>query len=318
MTDEIKSNEKIVSLPYLLTETQITVTAPDGSTKCMDRAHSNFETVLRAVRENRWEDVLREIDVKEIINDMEGFDVRNDRVYIRDRELPSALGAYLLKIIELKMDSAPVLAFWDNLVGTPGNPGNPSYRAVNELFGFLEANRHPLTEDGCFIGYKGVNSDWTDCHTGEIDNSIGATVHMDRSLVNEDPKQTCSRGLHIGNHEAAKRYWGGTGHLLVVKVNPRDVVAVPYDYHEAKMRVCEYTVLQETDRHLNDTPVYSSTEPDEVENEDDGDDDCSDNCPACGASCEANCVCGQNDTDDDDDEDDGDDWNANDEDDDDC
>jgi Ran GTPase-activating protein (RanGAP) involved in mRNA processing and transport len=31
--------------------------------------------------------------------------------------------------------------------------------------------------------------------------------------------------------------------MLEVKVNPRDVVAVPVDYNNAKMRVCEYVVL---------------------------------------------------------------------------
>jgi len=32
-----------------------------------------------------------------------------------------------------------------------------------------------------------------------------------------------------------------------VKVNPKDVVSVPYDYNYSKMRVCEYEVLREVE-----------------------------------------------------------------------
>lgn len=295
---ETKTTDKIVSLPYLLTEHMLTITAPDGSAKSIDCGHPNFDTVMSAVRENRWEDALREIDVKETLAEMDGFEVRDGRVYVRDRELPTRMGAYLLNVINQRLSVEPLLKFWDKL------EDNPSYRAVQALFEFLEANQHPLAEDGCFIAYKGVNADWKDCHTGKIDNSIGTTVKMPRNQVNEDPNQTCSYGLHVGNHEAAQRYWGGSGHLLVVKINPRDVVAIPHDYGEAKMRVCEYTVLQETREHVNDCPVY--TPPDSPEDDSDDDesvcDECGcvdcvcdeepdDSCPGCGASCEANCVC---------------------------
>lgn len=304
---EINTNEKIVSLPYLLTENMLTITAPDGSAKCMDANHPNFQTVLLAVREGRWEDALREIDVKEVLAETEGFDIRNGKVYVNERELPTRLGSYVINIVSMRMSLDPLLKFWDNL------DENPSNRAVERLFEFLEQNQHPLTEDGCFIAYKGVRDDWTDCHTGKIDNSIGNVVKMPRNRVNENPNETCSYGLHVGNHEAARRYWGSSGHLLVVKVNPRDVVAIPFDYGEAKMRICEYTVLQETDKdkHLNDTPVYTPpTPPEEPESDDDDDDveddwnvndECSecgcvdcicDNCSECGASCEANCICG--------------------------
>jgi hypothetical protein len=54
--------------------------------------------------------------------------------------------------------------------------------------------------------------------------------------------------LHVCADEYLKGYANGTdARTLVVEVNPADVVAVPYDYNFAKMRVCEYKVLSEID-----------------------------------------------------------------------
>lgn len=123
---------------------------------------------------------------------------------------------------------------------------NPSYRAVNELYGFLEANNIPLTDDGCFLAFKNVRENFTDIYTGKISNAIGKTVSMPRNLVDEDSTQTCSHGLHVCSSEYLPKFSHSmNGRTLAVKVNPRDVVAIPADYHNSKMRVCEYTVVEE-------------------------------------------------------------------------
>jgi hypothetical protein len=74
---------------------------------------------------------------------------------------------------------------------------NPSYRAVNELYGFLEKNRLPITPDGHFLAYKKVRDDYKDIHSGTMDNSVGKIVEMERNQVNDDKNQTCSSGLHF-------------------------------------------------------------------------------------------------------------------------
>jgi DNA-binding transcriptional regulator/RsmH inhibitor MraZ len=83
-----------------------------------------------------------------------------------------------------------------------------------------------------------------DLQTGKFDNHPGKTPKMDRKDVDPDRNQTCSRGLHVAAYIYAKDFYGN-GHLLEVKVNPKDVVAVPPDYNAQKMRVCEYFVVRE-------------------------------------------------------------------------
>jgi hypothetical protein len=119
---------------------------------------------------------------------------------------------------------------------------NPSYRAVNSLYDFLLHNDIEIIENGNFYAWKRVRANMTDVHSGEFDNSVGSTVEMPRNLVNEDPEQTCSAGLHV----AARHYLRSFSGPVVVKceVDPRDVVAIPRDYNNSKMRVCRYKVVE--------------------------------------------------------------------------
>lgn len=122
---------------------------------------------------------------------------------------------------------------------------NPSYRAVESLYAFLEHGNMPLTEDGCFLAYKAIRSDWKDIHSGTFDNSIGKIVEMPRNQVDEDPNRTCSRGLHVCSYDYLPHFANADGHVVVCKVNPRDVVAIPADYNNTKMRVSRYEVIDE-------------------------------------------------------------------------
>jgi hypothetical protein len=121
---------------------------------------------------------------------------------------------------------------------------NPSQTAINELFLFLEHAKLPLTEDGCFIAYKRINKDYKDCYTGTIDNRVGADIpRMDRDDCDPDRHRTCSTGYHFCSWTYIRKFHGA--HLMAVKINPRDVTAIPSDYNNTKGRCCWYEVVGE-------------------------------------------------------------------------
>ena len=120
---------------------------------------------------------------------------------------------------------------------------NPSARAVNELYGFLEHKNMPLTPDGNFLAYKGVKSDYTDFYSGKFDNSVGQSLKMTRNTVCDDANIGCSAGFHAGSYEYAKGYASGGGHLMVVEIDPTDVVSVPHDSDCQKLRTSKYKVV---------------------------------------------------------------------------
>ena len=166
------------------------------------------------------------------------FGVKDGCVYVNNEPLPDSLSVRILDFANSNLPFQPLLKFWENC------KLNPDPRAKTDLYKFLEHNGHPITADGCFIGYRAIRSDFKDKYTGTIDNSVGQIVKMDRSKVNPDPNVTCSFGLHVASFEYARNVYGGPGDILIeVKINGRDVCAIPTDYNNQKLRCCEYEVI---------------------------------------------------------------------------
>lgn len=227
-----------------------------GETHNLLKTDNGYEKVLKAISEGRLDDIPELVSLaKRVEKSSNGlFKVVNGRVTVDGEEVPDLLGS---RIIEHERDGLP----FEPLVKFAKNLNkNPSYRSVQQLFQFLEVNRHPITDDGCFIAYKKVRSDFKDCYTGTIDNSVGKVVEMPRNKVNEDPNQTCSHGLHVANWNYAKDFQSGI--MIQVKVNPADVVAVPIDYNSAKMRVCRYEVMSVVENPTDSLYVDTSCSSD--------------------------------------------------------
>lgn len=82
--------------------------------------------------------------------------------------------------------------------------------------------------------------EYTDHYSGTTSVRIGGTVSMERSSVDCDPSNTCSRGLHIGAPGYVKNFGGYGSEFIACLVNPMNICAIPADYSYEKMRVCEY------------------------------------------------------------------------------
>ena len=128
---------------------------------------------------------------------------------------------------------------------------NPSRRAVNELYAFLEHKAMPLTPDGNFLAYKGVREDYTDWHSGKFSNKVGDVNEMIRNKVCDDANIGCSHGFHAGSLDYARGYGNG-GHLMVVEIDPRDVVSVPLDCEQQKLRTAKYKVVAHFEKKLEE------------------------------------------------------------------
>jgi|DEB0MinimDraft_3_1074331.scaffolds.fasta_scaffold04721_2 hypothetical protein len=126
---------------------------------------------------------------------------------------------------------------------------NPSATARERLTEFLDACNVGITNSGMLGLYKRVTANYLDCHSRTMDNSIGATVVMPRTEVDDDHRRTCSRGLHVCSEGYLNSYCGER--IVYVIVDPADVVAIPYDYNNSKMRVSKYTVVSDITEQWN-------------------------------------------------------------------
>ena len=213
----------------------------DGTTHTINADHPNYSGIREALKIKDHALVEKLINVaKSIANFAVGkITVTGDKVFYGEFEVKGSVVQRILSMIREGFDAAPMTLFLENLMS------NPSKRAVDELYGFLEATALPITEDGCFLAYKKVRDDYKDFYSGKFDNSVGTVLEMPRNQVDEDKDRTCSYGLHFCSLSYLPHYHGGYGKVMIVKINPRDVVAVPADYNNAKGRTCRYEVIGE-------------------------------------------------------------------------
>ena len=204
----------------------------DGVTHTINGDHINYAAIREALKTKDHAEVERLINIPAAVASFAHGRVKvvADQVFYGDHEVKGSVVTRILAMIREGFDAEPMVRFLDNLMA------NPSKRAVDELYGFLEATALPITEDGCFLAYKKVNDNYRDFYTGKMDNSIGQVLEMPRNQVDDDRGRTCSRGLHFCSLSYLPHYMGGQGRVLLVKVNPANVVSIPNDYDFAKGR----------------------------------------------------------------------------------
>jgi len=226
------------------------------------QAHT-FETVLKAVRAGDEKALQAALEIRNTIvsaiASKAGGAVRieGSQIFYGDREVTGLIASRIFEVIRLGLDVQPMVRFLENLLS------NPSKRAVDELFGFLDACKLPITDDGHFLAYKRVRSNYFDVHSGSMDNSVGNVLEMPRNLVDEDKNRTCSAGLHFCSYGYLSSFGGDR--IMILKINPADVVAIPADYNNSKGRTCKYEVVDELplDEYskLPSTPITDDYSP---------------------------------------------------------
>lgn len=225
-------------IKYAITNDTVTVITDDGSTVTVKRGEPNFASLRDALLSGDWRRARENVTVKKKIADWAKGRFSYDEVTacfaFDGRPVPSELNERIIEMATRDEDPQSLFNFFERL------SRNPSMRSVEQLFKFLKHVGIPITDAGTFLAYKGVNQNLTDKHTGKFDNSPGKTHKMPRNQISDDPRHACHVGFHVGSESYAK----GFGERVVVcEVDPENVVCVPYDCSEQKMRVCEYTVI---------------------------------------------------------------------------
>jgi hypothetical protein len=241
--------------------------------KIADASHLNWKSLEKAYKAGDFNKVVELIDITTAINrGFEGkFVVKNGKVYAGDEVVTGYLFDRILFFLENGLPYQRLLTFAKNLWA------NPSEKARKDLYKFLEHGNFPLTDNGTFIAYKGVQNDYYSItggsltlikgktnDAGKIFNGIGQTIEVDRSAVNPNEHQTCSYGLHAGSFKYADDFKSG-GRLVLVEIDPRDVVSIPSDCNQQKLRTCKYKVIGEVGGEGLPTAPLNDADPDIIE-----------------------------------------------------
>jgi hypothetical protein len=232
----------MVKVPYTITPTAISVLV-NNRMRVLNSTNVNFGALRDHLR-------LADHDVDLIADlvDISTFIARATfgRVQIGDAgvkwdgtNVGNVIADRLLELLRGGHDLEPLARFLERLME------NPLQTAKDELYLWLESGNAPITPDGYFLAFKAVRHDYKDKYSGTFDNSVGQIVSMPREQVDPDRQNECSRGLHFCSHDYLQNFASQGNPIMIVKIDPADVVAILKDYNNQKGRTWRYEVVGE-------------------------------------------------------------------------
>lgn len=235
---------KSKAVPFLLQGKNIILVIDSKSHTISKDTHMNYAKIVDALKAKDW-DALRDLvePKKAIINFGKGYvTIVDGKVFWKGQPFNNGLADRMISMYQDGFPIDPMIRLMENLMQ------NPSKRSVDQFYGFVEKNSLPITEDGYILAFKKVRrGDYKDIHSGTIDNSVGQVIEMDRNLVDDNPESHCSSGLHFCSESYLNNFGSGSDPVMIMKINPADVVSIPTDYNGAKGRCCKYEVVAEVD-----------------------------------------------------------------------
>lgn len=281
--------------PHIISNDGVTVIV-NGKPRMVPASHGNYQPLVDAINAGDMDEVAMLSDIKAAVavKTFGRVKILDNEVEVDGRVISGRLVDRILEMVRLGSEALEgYVAFLDNLMD------NPRKLAVDELYLFMEACNLPVTSDGHLLAYRYVRDDYFDSYSrttfakpadamtseelakyskpviGGRENEVttqvidGITnVSMPRNMVDDVRDRTCSQGLHFCSYNYLPSYGiGDTTRVLIVKINPADVVSIPSDYNNAKGRTCKYQVVSEIENWEDTriTPWFT----DEFEDDDD-------------------------------------------------
>jgi hypothetical protein len=214
-------------------------------------ASQDKETLQKAFILMDIRGIIEAFSVGRVKVDPEGETVVFVKADGTERRVPEDVAGDIINTIKEdgRENGEKLVRFLDKLMD------NVSFKAIQGLYSFMKDQSITINDDGSIQAWKGVRSDMYSSKGGDIKSSetikvdstghvyngdFGIEIRVDRSEVDDDPKSSCSHGLHVGSRAYATAW---SEKLLLVRVEPQDVVAVP-DNEDGKMRTCGYTPVR--------------------------------------------------------------------------
>lgn len=240
----------------LVPNKSLTLVTSDYKTITVRSDHPNWNKIMEAFKVKDEASIVKLANMKSVFEDFdsnkETIKVVGNSVFYKGTAL---FGLDVQRILEFSSNGYPkesMINFLEKKLQ------NPSHRSIEQLYPFLENGGMPITPDGDFLAYKGVQENWYSVHSGtltllsgkadgpenkgHIFNGIDSVIECPRNEVCDDFDNACAQGLHAGSLDYAKG-WGSK--VIIVKINPKDVVCVPKEFSYGKLRCNRYEVVGE-------------------------------------------------------------------------
>ena len=245
---------------YIILPTSIMV-ALNGEPHTIHSSHEHFAEIQRMLEGGDF-DIRHLIDKSSVIKEYCGVEVTVEAgiVYFNDKPVQNNITERIFEMYKAGDDISALTNFLTKVAK------NPNPLIIEQIDMFLKGVHIPIGKDGCLYAYKAIQPDYTDIYSGTINNSVGTVVSVNREDVDDDNNRGCSHGLHCGNISYVRDYGNNSrNRLVIVRVEPENIVSVPKDHSFMKVRCCEYKVVSEvTWDYLLNLTVQSDLNGDEV------------------------------------------------------
>lgn len=275
-----------MSVAHLITDSGILIFA-DNQQFQISQDHPNFRVVREKLQKRDYAGLVELLDVRVAVRKWLSvnprFTLQNDLLSLDGVEFSDSVSQKVLRMIDAGNDPQALFNF---LIKVRKNPSSVAQR---ELLLFCAANKFMIHADGDILSYKSVRDSYYDIHSDSVfykpasvmtgdesrEYSLGVVmgkaknvrvevingttiVSMPRFAVDDDRNNICSHGLHFAAYRYASEFGSSSCRMLVLKIDPADVVSIPSDYNNEKGRTARLSVVAEIPRGsaLPDKEVY--------------------------------------------------------------
>jgi transcriptional regulator with PAS, ATPase and Fis domain len=244
---------------YFSDDNTVTVYFSNGDIAIWKKDTGAYDSVLEMCKNKEWIKIETMFRINKMIMtnnttiDKNNNIVVNNTVIEEDTNSLTRLIATLKKKGVVDTDIEKVKPFLMNCIQ------NEYIDAIHELYEYCKAMDFEITEDGCFLAYKNVNEDYTSVYDNKTKHTIGKITTVD--TFDTSRTNTCSMGLHFCSKSYLSSYGGAK--TIIVKINPKDVVAIPIDYNNTKGRCKQYVMVGEISKNAD----FSTTDLNVATNE---------------------------------------------------
>lgn len=225
---------------YFKDNKQLTVHFANGDVAVWSVTNPEMPHILELCKKAKWGEIETLNNINKAIMNSKNVVVEKDIIKI-DGVSVSNTNTPIMKFIKILQEKGVVDSeinrikpFLENMFK------NPFIDAVHEIYDYCKAMDFEITDDGCFLAYKKVRKDLGSVFdNGETKHKIGEYTEV--KMYDTERTNVCSKGLHFCSKSYLQYYPGEV--IIIVKVNPMDVVSIPVDYNFAKGRCRKYLVV---------------------------------------------------------------------------
>lgn len=219
--------------------------------------HATINTkLIDAINDQNWDlvysIVTKKLDAQVVSNSLQALGVVDGK--LAGRVVPDIIQDKILQLYNNNIPLVPLMRFIDNLLN------NPHKEKIEDVFNFIQSHKEfPITPDGAILAWKKVQDDLYSYHSGnngKLYYGIGETVSLPESEVDTNSEKVCSRGIHACSKSYLSSYFGDKGTVVILKIYPQDIRAVPHDYNHAKLRCVRAQVVDFADSKTIEDAFY--------------------------------------------------------------